>query len=267
MTIDISRPNPGRVYDYLLGGKHNFEADRQQGERFKQILPGWDIGARLGRQCLSKAVRYLAELGHEYFIDFASGLPTQDNVHIAAQSVRLKNKVIYSDIDPLTMAYALEILGNDPNVRYIHCDAAEPEEMLNHSTLRDLFGHQRKVAFVFMGISYFLSDAKLRHALQVMHEWSLPGSHLVLSFIVPVKGITPTVRQIMDIFTTEMHQPIYFRTIPEQLALMGAWREFGPGIQPYDVYAPPGVIPELNDATVRENMIKDIRGHIAFFEW
>jgi hypothetical protein len=267
MTLDISKPNPGRVYDYLLGGTHHFEADRRQGEDFKKLLPGFDTGAKLGRQCLSKAVRYLAELGHKYFIDFASGLPTQDNVHLAAQSVVLNCKVVYSDIDPLTMAYSLEILGNTPNVKYIHCDAGDPEEMLNHSALRDLFGDQRKVAFVFMGISYFLSDAKLRQALQVMHDWAAPGSHLVLSFVVPMGGISAAARQAVDIFNRNLNMPFYLRTRQELLALTGAWREFGPGIQPYDVYAPAGAVPEINDPFVRERMIESIRGHVAFFEW
>ncbi len=267
MTIDISRPNPGRVYDYLLGGTHHFEADRRQGENFKKILPGYDTAAKLGRQCLSKAVRYLAELGHKYFIDFASGLPTQDNVHIAAQAVNSHCKVIYSDVDPLTMAYSLEILGNNPNVRYIHCDAGDPEEMLKQSTLHDLFGNQNKVACVFMGISYFLSDAKLRHALQVIHDWAAPGSHLALSFIAPVGGINPAARQAVDIFARDLNMPFYLRTRIEFLALTSAWREFGPGIQPYDVYAPPGAVPEINNPLVREKMIESVRGHIAFFEW
>lgn len=267
MALDLSRPNPGRVYDYLLGGTHHFEADRIQGDRLIKILPGWDIGARLGRQCLSKAVRYLAELGHQYFIDFASGLPTQDNVHLAARSVSSSCKVIYSDIDPLTMAYSLEILSGDPNVRYVHCDAADPEELLDHSALRDLFGNQRKVAFTFMGISYFLSDGKLRRALQVMHDWAAPGSHLALSFIAPMSGLTPAVKQVVDIFNRDLNMPFHLRTRQELLAMMGAWREFGPGIQPYDVYAPPGAVPEINSPLVREQMIESIRGHVAFFEW
>ncbi len=267
MTLDISRPNPGRVYDYLLGGTHNFEADRVQGESFIKILPGWDTGARLGRQCLSKAVRYLAELGHEYFIDFASGLPTQDNVHLAARSIRPNCKVIYSDVDPLTMAYSLELLNTVPNVRYIHCDAAEPEEMLNHSALCDLFGNQRKVAFTFMGISYFLSDNKLRRALQTLHTWAAPGSHLALSFIAPVQGITPAVKQVVDIFFRELDTRFYLRTAEQLRALTNGWREFGPAIQPYDVYAPEGSVPEINDPSTREKMIENIRGHVAFFEW
>jgi hypothetical protein len=267
MALDISRPNPGRVYDYLLGGTHHFEADRVQGENFKKVLPGFDIGAKLGRQCLSKAVRYMAELGHESFIDFASGLPTQDNVHLSARSVRPGCKVIYSDIDPLTMAYSLEILGTDPNVRYIHCDAADPEEMLSHSSLRELIGNQRKAALTFMGISYFLSDSKLRHALEVLHKWAAPGSHLVTSFIAPMGGVTPAAKKVVDIFTRELKTPFYLRTTKEFLALAGAWHEFGPGIQPYDVYVPSGAVPEINNPAVREQVIKNIRGHVAFFEW
>jgi len=249
------------VYDYLLGGTHNFPADREFGEQMKKLLPGYDVGAQRGRQCLCKAVDYLARLGYKYFVDFASGLPTQDNVHTVAQAVHPDARVIYSDIDPLTMAYALEILGSTPNVRYIHCDAAEPEELLEGRTLTELFGTQRLVAITFMGISYFLSGAPLRRALRVLYDWAGTGSRLVLSFVAPsTSEITLATKRLLDVYQRTLNLTLHLRTPAEVVALAGCWRVCEPGVMPYDVYLGTGSDPSSDPA------IANIRGHIAFFE-
>jgi O-methyltransferase involved in polyketide biosynthesis len=262
VSVDIFTPNPGRVYDYLLGGVHNFPADREFGEQFKRLLPGYDVGAQRGRQCLCKAVNHLAQIGHKYFIDFASGLPTRDNVHIAAQSVHPDARVIYSDIDPLTMAYSLEILGDAPYVRYIHCDASEPEELLGSSALIQLFGSQRRVAITFMGISYFLPGATVRRALRVLYDWTSPGSHLVLGFVAPsANEITLATKRLLDVYQDVLKLPLHLRTPAEVIALAGHWRVCEPGVAPYDVYLDAPGTAQLDDPA-----ITNIRGHVAFFE-
>ena len=262
VSADISTPNAGRVYDYLLGGIHNFPADREFGEQIKQVLPGFDVGAQRGRQCLSKAVSYLAHLGHKYFLDFASGLPTQNNVHIIAQAIYPDAYVMYSDIDPLTMAYSLELLGGIPNVRYIHCDASEPEEMLQSWVLEELFGARRRVAITFMGVSYFMSGATLRRALRVLHDWSAPGSHLVLGFIAPSGGeITLATKRMLDSYQRTFSVALHLRTPDEIIGLAGKWRLYDPGVLTYDVYLGATGTDQLHDPA-----ITNIRGHIAFFE-
>jgi len=262
MSVDISTPNPGRVYDYLLGGIHNFPADREFGERFKQLLPGFDVGAQRGRECLFKAVGHLARIGHKYFMDFASGLPTQGNVHLVAQAVHSDARIIYSDVDPLTMAYSLEILGDTPNVRYIHCDASEPEAMLDSSALAGLFGTQRRVAITYMGISYFLPSAALRRALRVLYDWAAPGSHLALGFVAPSAGeITLATRHILDIYQRTFKVTFELRAPEEILSLAGRWRVCDPGVLPYDVY-----LGATDVEPSRDLAIANIRGHLAFLE-
>ena len=262
MSVDISTPNPGRVYDYLLGGMHNFPADREFGERFKQLLPGFDVGAQRGRECLFKAAGYLAQIGHKYFMDFASGLPTQGNVHLVAQAVHPDARVIYSDIDPLTMAYSLEILADTPGVRYIHCDAAEPEAMLKSSALAELFGTQRRVAITYMGVSYFLSSAALRRALRVLYDWAAPGSHLVLGFVSSSTAqITPATQRLFDTYRREFKVTLELRTPEEAIALAGYWGVCDPGVLPYDAY-----LGATGTGQLRDPAITNIRGHIAFFE-
>jgi hypothetical protein len=262
VSVDLSTPNPGRVYDYLLGGTHNFPADREFGDQIKQLLPGYDVGAQRGRQCLCKAVDYLARSGHKYFMDFASGLPTRDNVHIVARAVHPDTRVIYSDIDPLTMAYALEILGQTAHVRYIHCDAAEPEEMLSSSMLAELFGTQRRVAITFMGISHYLTGATLRRALRVLYDWAASPSRLVVGFVAPSTAeITLSTKRLLDAYDHTLHTTLQLRTPAELTALAGQWRVCDPGVMPYDVYLGATDTDQLNDPA-----IANIRGHIAFFE-
>jgi hypothetical protein len=262
MSMDTSTPNPGRVYDYLLGGIHNFAIDRELGEQLKRLLPGFDVGAQRGRECLFQAVGRLARIGHKYFMDFASGLPTQGNVHLVAQAVHSDARIIYSDIDPLTMAYSLGILEDTPNVRYIHCDASEPEAMLESTALAELFGTQRRVAITYMGISYFLSGAALRRALRVLYDWAAPGSHLVLGFVSSsTSEITLATKRLLDVYQRMFKVAFDLRTPEEVKALAGHWRVCDPGVLPYDVYLGATVTGQLRDPA-----ITNIRGHIAFFE-
>ncbi len=262
MAVDISIPSPGRVYDYLLGGRHNFPADREFGEQIKQVMPGFEVGAQRGRECLGRAVTGLAEAGFMYFMDFASGLPTRNNVHTVAQAIHPEARVLYSDVDPLTLAYALEILGDTPNVRYIHCDASEPEEMLESLALAELFGTQRMVAITYMGVSYFLPGASLRRALRILYDWAAPGSHLVLGFIAPsTEEITLATKRMLDAYEKTFHITFHLRTPAEVTALAGHWRVCDPGVLPYDVY-----LGATGTAQLQDPAIVNIRGHVAFFE-
>ena len=118
---DANTPNAGRIYDYLLGGNHNFEIDRMAAERILKVAPFMPNLFKLIRWFLGEVVRRLSSEGYMIFIDFASGLPTVDHIH---QITPEGTKVIYSDIDPVVVAYAKEIIKDLENVRYLHCDAA-----------------------------------------------------------------------------------------------------------------------------------------------
>ena len=139
---DASRPNAGRIYDYLLGGNHNFEIDRQSAEQLLKILPEAQQWFRLIRWFLGEAVRRLLDEGFTHFLDFASGLPTVDHIHQLAPK---ETKVIYSDIDPVTVAYAKEIIKDNPNATYVECNAAEPEKLLNSDVIGKMFGKRRVI--------------------------------------------------------------------------------------------------------------------------
>ncbi len=172
--IDASRPNGGRIYDYILGGHHNFEIDRQAAEQVKKLLPFVPQGARLQRWCLQDIAEELTvRRGFDVIIDFASGLPTQDHIH---HRVPAGTTVIYSDIDPVTIEYAREILKDVPNTYAWQADAAHPEELLENSEVQAVLKGRRDVAFVVWGVGNFLSKTDLQHLARYLYDWSGPKS-------------------------------------------------------------------------------------------
>jgi hypothetical protein len=221
---DASRPNSGRIYDYFLGGSHNFEIDRQAAEQLLQLAPFIPEMARLVRWFLGEATTRLSAEGFTKYIDFASGLPTQDHIHQVAPK---GSKVIYSDIDPITVAYAQEILKDKPDTRYVHCDAGKPEELLNSDTVNELFGDDRKVAIGFNGIAYFLTNEQFKHAMEATYKWAAKGSKL---FITDVNLDDPSemIQQVIQIYRN-MGQPCDVRPLEQMLSFAKPWRVVDPG--------------------------------------
>lgn len=167
---DTSRPNAGRIYDYLLGGSHNFEVDRQAADQLVSMFPFLPKTMRLQRWCLQDlAVELTEERKFDIIIDFASGLPTNDHLHLAVPS---GTTVIYSDWDPVVVEYGLEILKEVPNTYYFHADARHPEELLNRSEVSDILKGRRDIALVTWGLSAFLEEKDITHMANYLHEWA-----------------------------------------------------------------------------------------------
>lgn len=228
---DASVPNAGRIYDYLLGGHHNFEVDRQIANKALEIAPFLSKSLRLIRWFLGKAIRSLVDEGYDKFIDFASGLPAVDHIHQVAPK---GTKVIYSDIDSVTVAYANDIIGEDPNVRFITCNAAKPEELLKSAVVDELFGSDRKVAIGFNGISYFLPDESVQFALRTLYDWADAGSKLFLSDAdADPSKITEKMQVLFDLYA-KIGQPIYVRTKEKLVELAKPWNIDQPGLLPLD---------------------------------
>ena len=175
---DDTRPNAGRIYDYLLGGNHNFEVDRETAQKLLEVYPALPKFIKLLRWFLGESVRRLVGEGFTQFLDFASGLPVKDHIH---QIAPVGTKVIYSDKDPVTVVYAQESIGDNPNVRYLHCEAEHPEAILNSGVTEELFDRNKKVAIGLSGIVYFLPDEGLVHAVGTLYDWAKEGDRLFVS--------------------------------------------------------------------------------------
>ncbi len=228
---DSSKPNAGRIYDFLLGGSHNFEVDRQAAQAVLQAAPFFSEFAHIIRWFLGEAVRRLSAEGFCFFLDFASGLPTIDHIHqVAAPGT----KVIYSDIDPITVAYGQELVRDNPNVRYVKADAGKAEELLESPVVSGVFGAERTVAIGFNGISWFLPDDEVAHSLQRLHDWAAPGSKLFLSHF-NATGSIEDMKKLMDLYE-KFGQPGYPKSTERLIELVGSWKVLDPGIQPLETW-------------------------------
>ena len=221
---DASKPNAGRIYDYMLGGSHNFEVDRQAAQAILNMIPGAPNMVRLVRWFLGEAVRRMCDAGFRHFVDFASGLPTVDHIHYVAPA---GSKVIYSDIDPVTVAYGQDIVKDNPNIRYLACNAATPEILLQSKDLTELMGKQRKVTVGFNGIAWFLPDDQVAHALRTAYDWAAPGSRLFLTDN-DVSSLNPQMRELMEIYKN-MGQPSFPRSVKTLKELVQPWKVSEPG--------------------------------------
>jgi hypothetical protein len=185
--IDTSRPHPARTYDYFLGGKNNFAADREVADK---VLAGWPailVGVRENRKFLARVVSYLAgEAGVRQFLDIGTGLPTADNVHEVAQSVVPSARVVYADNDPLVLAHARALLTSSPDGRtaYIHADLRDPASILNDPVTRDVLDFTQPVALMLVAILHMIPDEEKPAEIVATLLDALPsGSYIVASHI------------------------------------------------------------------------------------
>src|SRR5512135_1006887 len=159
--IDVTRPHPARIYDYFLGGKDNFAADR---ETAGQVLRNWPTvrtAARENRAFVNRAVRYLAaEAGIRQFLDIGSGLPTASNVHEVAQSIAPECRVVYVDNDPIVLAHARALLTSHPDghCAYLDADLRRPEGILHHPALERTLDLSQPVALMLVALLHFVPD-------------------------------------------------------------------------------------------------------------
>jgi O-methyltransferase involved in polyketide biosynthesis len=138
--IDITKAHPARTWDYYLGGKDNFAADREVADQVIAAWPGMRVSARENRKFIGRAVHYLAgEAGIDQFLDIGSGLPTASNVHEVAQAINPAARVVYVDNDPLVLVHARALLTSSPEGKcaYIQADLREPEKILSAPATRE----------------------------------------------------------------------------------------------------------------------------------
>jgi S-adenosyl methyltransferase len=226
--IDTSRPSAGRIYDYILGGHHNFEVDRQAAEQIIKLVPFLPKAMRLQRWCLQDlAVELTEKRGFDIVVDFASGLPTNDHIH---HIVPAGTTVIYSDSDPVVVEYGREILSNTPNTHYFQADARRPEELLNRPEVHEILGGRRNVALVYWGISLFLRDEELAHAARSLSEWSSESTCWAFMFQgVDMDANSPGMSETTKIYES-IGSRLYIRSLKDMLHLLQPWQHDESGL-------------------------------------
>jgi SAM-dependent methyltransferase len=222
--VDTSKPNAARVYDYLLGGEHNFEVDRIASEQLLKIMPSARNGARLNRWFMLNAIRRLSESRFGCYLDLASGLPTNDYIH----HLVLDANVLYIDNDPVTVAYARDLIGNDPRIMYLQSNILDLGSILDADEMH--FKDERRIGISLVGVSYFFNDDQLRAIVDGLYTWCAPGSRMAISWLeFPAEenerflGVLETYRRMGTL--------LYGRTPAQMQTLLGAWQVIDPGIR------------------------------------
>jgi hypothetical protein len=219
--IDTSKPSAGRIYDYLLGGSHNFEVDRLAGDQITALLPFAPKISRLQRWALHDvAIELTRNQGFDIIFDFASGLPTQDHIHM---NVPKGTTVIYSDFDPVVVESSRVILKDTPDVFFFENDAGRPEELLTRPEVQNILAGRRKVAFGFWGVTTFLTDEEINHAMQALYEWAAPGSCLAFNAQGVANQDNPAMRDALAIYAS-MGAPIHLRSLEQFQKLTQPWK-------------------------------------------
>ncbi len=219
--VDASKPSAGRMYDYFLGGNHNFEVDRQAANQVLKLMPFTSKFLRLQRWALQDiAVELSEKRGYDVIIDFASGLPTADHIHY---KVKKGTTVIYSDFDPIVVEYTRDILKGTTDIYFFEADARRPEELLNRPEVVKILHGRRKVAFVIWGVGVFLKDEDIAHTTRYLYDWAASGS--CLAFNAQAAGMNaenPETIRAMNIYA-QIGTPMYFRSLKRYEELLQPW--------------------------------------------
>lgn len=213
-------PNAARIYNYTLGGTHYFPADAAAAEQMFAAVPSTRKWVRMLRDFLGAAAASLHAEGFRHFVDFASGLPTDDHVHAAAPGAR----VVYSDLDPYTIEQGRRMVEGNENVLYLAGDVREARRILQSPEVAAHLGNERRVALGLNGITVFLAPDEIRALFRDLYDWAAPGSKLYITYETRAPGeTTPRMREFEEMFR-RAGAPFHLYTLEESIEMSAPWR-------------------------------------------
>jgi hypothetical protein len=183
-VFDSSTAHIARVYDYWLGGKNNFAADREAGDEAYVAYPDMPSSVRANRAFLQRAVRFMAKSGIRQFLDVGTGLPSANNTHEVAQSVSSDSRVLYVDNDPMVLAHARALLvgGQKGSTAYLDADARDPEKILRGA--EGMLDFSQPVGVMLVAILHLVNDEdNPQRIVDRLMEAVPPGSYLAITHV------------------------------------------------------------------------------------
>jgi hypothetical protein len=237
LGVDVTTPNVARMYDYYLGGKDNFEADRIAAKKILRLIPGLPRSAQENRKFLRRVVRFLTdEAGIDQFLDVGVGLPTQGAVHQVAHEINPDARVLYVDYDPVVVRHGQALLKAGDRSVMVQGDLRRPAELLAHPHL-DL---GRPVAVLLSAVMHFVSDDEDPAGIVAsLRDGVLPGSYLMLSHIgtdfFPDKT---ALAQAIAIYE-QASERVWPRPRDQVLRFFDGWEILEPGLVPKHEWRPP----------------------------
>jgi S-adenosyl methyltransferase len=229
-SIDTSIANVARAWNYMVGGKDNYEVDREAVRQLTKVAPVIPVAARSSRDFLGRVVRYLAgEAEIRQFLDVGTGLPTAGNTHEVAQDVAPSSRVVYVDNDPvvLTHARALLVSGSEGATSYLEADARDPGKIITEASATLNF--DRPVAIMMIDVLDFIEDdAAVRFCLSVLLEAVAPGSFVAIMH--PASDLDPALCDAAARWNAIASQRVRLRSRAELLSLVAGLELIPPGL-------------------------------------
>jgi S-adenosyl methyltransferase len=210
--VDPSTPSPARMYDYYLGGRNNFPADREAAEQALKAVPEIADAAWANRGFHQRAARWLAEQGIRQFLDIGSGLPSVGNTHEVVRQVIPDARVVYVDIDPLVLAHSAGLLVGNDHATVVLADLRNPDSVLGHPELRALIDLTEPVGLLMTAVMHFVAPSADPWGLVATYTGALaPGSYLALSHVTDEKTPPTSVRTGVELYS-RASEGLYFRS-------------------------------------------------------
>src|SRR5919202_2110016 len=180
--VALDKPSSARMYDYLLGGYHNFAIDRKAAEQLMAINPDAPLIMQANRAFLRRAVKFFVQQGIDQFLDIGSGIPTVGNVHEVAQQLNPAARVVYVDKEPVAVRHSQAILRDTPNVTIIEADACRPEELVHDPEVRRMLDFSKPIGVLIVALLHFVPEDEVAYNLvRVLRDAVAPGSYIALS--------------------------------------------------------------------------------------
>jgi hypothetical protein len=230
--VDVELPSAARVYDYLLGGGHNFAGDRALAEKLVSVLPARDM-ARMNRAFLRRLVIFMVDAGIRQFLDLGSGIPTVGNVHEIAQAAHPDCRVVYVDHEPVAVAHSEMILEGNELAAVIQADMRKPEVILNSAEVKSVLDLDEPLGLLMVGVVQFVADSDDPWELAARYrDVMAAGSYFGLSAFTS-DNAPAGMASAVEVFK-KSQDPIYPRTRDEIVRLFDGYELVEPGI----VYTP-----------------------------
>jgi len=245
VDLGLDQPNAARMYDYYLGGSHNFAQDREAAQSLVRVAPGIITAARGNRSFLHRAVCAAAAEGIDQFLDLGSGIPTVGNVHDIARGVNPEARVVYVDCDPVAVTHARVLVAGDDRVGVVHADLRDVAVVLEDPTTVGLLDFTRPVAVLMVAVLHFIAG-DVTNVVARYRQILAPDSLLVLSHGTP--DHPPAQRDaaaaVAEVYT-RTPTPVCLRTRAEISRLFGDFELLTPGLVAVDQWRPePGIQPD-----------------------
>lgn len=238
--IPVDKPSPARVYDYYLGGYHNFQADRDVADRMEEIFPHVRLAAQANRAFLRRVITFLIEQGCDQFLDLGSGIPTVGNVHEVAQRLKPDTHVVYVDIDPVAVGHSQAMLRDNPRTVAIRADACDVQQILDHPDVRRLLDLKRPLAVLMVALlHYIIDDHTAQSTVDAYRSSVIDGSYLAIAH--PVIRHEPPAVEAAVAQTVKRRTPTRDRSPEDIDRFFGDWTRLPPGLVWTPLWHPEGI--------------------------